>query len=171
MEILVSKNQSAFIKGRHLHDNFVLVRQMARKINYRKEMGVLLKLDISRAFDSLSWPFLLEILRKLGFPEPWLRWIAIALRTSSTRVSVNGVPGDRIVHARGLRQGDPLSPQLFVLAMEVVTLLVLRATELGLLDRIGNCTHTQRLSIYADDVVVFVKPQVPYLIGDDQGAA
>ncbi|KAM0880624.1 hypothetical protein ACQ4PT_033459 [Festuca glaucescens] len=164
MEILVSKNQSTFIKGRHLHDNFVVVRQMARKINYMKEVGVLLKLDISRSFDSLSWSFLLEVLHKLGFPEPWLRWIAIALRTTSTRISVNGIPGEKIAHARGLRQGDPLSPQFFVLAMEIIKLLVHRATEHGLLAQIGNCTHIQRLSIYADDVVIFVKPHVPDLV-------
>jgi hypothetical protein len=62
MEILVSTNQSTFIKGRNRHDNFLLVRQMARKINGRKDLGTLLKLDISRAFDSLSWAFLTEVL-------------------------------------------------------------------------------------------------------------
>jgi hypothetical protein len=51
-----------------LHDNFLLVRQLARKINQRKEAGVLLKLDLARAFDSLSWAFLFEVLQKLGFP-------------------------------------------------------------------------------------------------------
>jgi hypothetical protein len=141
MEDLVSSNQSAFIKGRNLHDNFILVRQMARKINGRREPGALLKLDISRAFDSLSWPFLFEVLRRMGFPEAWLNWIAISLRTASTKILVNGVPGPRIPHARGLRQGDPLSPQLFVLAMEVITILICRATEQGLLSPIGNCSH------------------------------
>jgi hypothetical protein len=168
MEGLVSANQSAFIKGRNLHDNFILVRQVARKINGRREAGVLLKLDISRAFDSLSWAFLFEVLRSMGFPEAWLRWIAIALRTASTRVSVNGTPGRQIVHARGLRQGDPLSPQLFVLAMEVVTRIVGRATAEGLLSPIGNCTATQRLSIFADDVVLFVAPTVQDLIAVKQ---
>ena len=110
MEFLVSNNQSAFIKGRNLHDNFMLVRQMARKINNRRETGTLLKLDISRAFDSLSWAFLFEVLRWMGFSEMLLNWIAISLRTATTRVSVNGIPGKRIAHVRGLRQGDPLSP-------------------------------------------------------------
>jgi hypothetical protein len=55
---LVSMNQSAFVKNRSLHDNFVLVRQVARKINARRNTGVLLKVDLSRVFDSLSWSFL-----------------------------------------------------------------------------------------------------------------
>ncbi|KAM0916483.1 hypothetical protein ACQ4PT_010152 [Festuca glaucescens] len=137
---------------------------MARKINNRKETGTLLKLDISRAFDSLSWAFLIKILRKLGFPNIWINWIAISLQTASTRVLVNGEPGARIAHARGLRQGDPLSPQLFVLAMEVVTILICKAADMGLLSPIGNCTNFQRLSVYADDVVIFVKPTVHDLV-------
>jgi hypothetical protein len=55
---IVSMNQYAFIKRRSLHDNFVLVRQVARKINMRRQTGVLVKLDIARAFDSISWSFL-----------------------------------------------------------------------------------------------------------------
>jgi hypothetical protein len=129
METLVSANQSAFIKCRNLHDNFMLVRQLAQRINGRREIGVLLKLDITRAFESISWSFLIEVLRQMGFSKLWLHWMEISMRTSSTRVSVNGVPGRRIAHAHGLRQGDLLSPQLFMLAMEVVTKIFCRAME------------------------------------------
>jgi hypothetical protein len=60
---LISKNQSVFVKGRSLHDNFMLVGQVARKINKSRQLGVLLKLDLSSAFDSISWAFLFAVLR------------------------------------------------------------------------------------------------------------
>jgi hypothetical protein len=63
---LVSANQSAFVKGRCLHDNFMLVRQVARKINLRRQTGVLLKLYLTRAFDTMSWGFLQEVLTSMG---------------------------------------------------------------------------------------------------------
>lgn len=67
MQEIVATNQSAFIKGRNIHDNYLLVRQVARKIHATKQPGLFLKLDISRAFDSLSWSFLFEILKARGF--------------------------------------------------------------------------------------------------------
>jgi hypothetical protein len=70
---LVSMNQSAFVKGRCLHDNFMLVRQVARRINQQRLPGVLLKLDLTRAFDSISWSFLFEVLRRMGFGERFLK--------------------------------------------------------------------------------------------------
>jgi hypothetical protein len=93
MELLVSANQSAFVRGRCLHDNFLLVRQVARRINARKVKGVFLKLDISRAFDSLSWAFLFQVLQRMGFGDRCMGWIGLLLRTATVRVMVNGVPG------------------------------------------------------------------------------
>ncbi|KAK1695762.1 hypothetical protein QYE76_012459 [Lolium multiflorum] len=102
---VVSTNQSAFVRGRSLHDNLILVRQVARKINQQRQSGVLLKLDLTRAFDSISWSFLFEVLRRMGFGERFLKWVSLLLNTANTRVLVNGVPGGRIVH------GGPESPE------------------------------------------------------------
>jgi hypothetical protein len=95
MELLARKNQSAFIKGRMLHDNFILVRQKAHKIHNIHEPCVLLELYISQASDSLSKEFLLEILQIVGFPKIWIFLNAISLRVANTCVFVNGVPGKR----------------------------------------------------------------------------
>jgi hypothetical protein len=136
----------------------VLVRQVARKINMWRRTGVLLKLDIARAFDSISWSFLFEVLRRMGFGERYLKWVALLLHTANTRVMVNGVPGDRIYHARGLRQGDPTSPMLFVAAMEALTMMIIKAVEDGLFGDLASISPMQRISVYADDVVLFLKP-------------
>jgi hypothetical protein len=107
---LVSPNQSAFIKGRSIHDNFMMVRETAKAIHRQKISRILLKLDIGKAFDSVSWHFLLEVLEHVVFGLLWRNLIAKLLCSSSTRVLVNGEPGDLICHQQGLQQGDPLSP-------------------------------------------------------------
>ena len=71
LQQLVSPNQSAFIKGRFIQDNFMLVQQTARFLHQQKQPRILLKLDISKAFDSVSWPFLLEVMQHLGFGPIW----------------------------------------------------------------------------------------------------
>lgn len=105
---MVSNNQSAFIKGRFIQDNFMLVKQMARLLHSQKHPRIMLKLDISKAFDSVSWPFHMEVLEKLGFGRIWRDMLSGLLTTSSTQILLNGVPGQPITHRRGLRQGDPL---------------------------------------------------------------
>jgi hypothetical protein len=107
MESLVERNQCAFIRKRCIHDNFMLVQQTARFLHRMKEPRVMLKLDIAKAFDSVSWGFLVEVLRKMGFGPRFCELVAILLSTTSTRVMLNGEPGPPIWHRRGLRQGDP----------------------------------------------------------------
>ena len=81
-----------------------------------KSLKLFLKLDISKAFDSVSWAFLLEILTHLGFGPIWCNLVTNLLKTSSTRVLVNGEPGREIRHQQGLRQGDPLSAHALYLS-------------------------------------------------------
>jgi hypothetical protein len=131
---------------------------VARRINRRKQTGVLLKLDISRAFDSISWSFLFEVLRHLGFGLLFLKWVATLLYTANTRVVVNGEPGGRFAHARGLRQGDPTSPMLYVIGMEILTKVVTSAAQEGIFQNLASISPIQRVSVYADDAVLFFKP-------------
>lgn len=98
LDSLVAPNQSAFIKRRCIQDNFMLVRQSAKKLHQRKQSALLLKLDIAQAFDSISWQFILEVLKHKGFGDRWCAWVAMLFRTATTRVLINGNPGNEIHH-------------------------------------------------------------------------
>ena len=117
-----------------------------------------MKLDITKAFDSVSWPFLLEVMRNLGFGPIWCDMISGLLASSSTQILLNGSPGERIVHQRGLRQGDPLSPMLFILVMDVLSHLITKASDEQLLQPLARIALQHRISLYADDVVIFLRP-------------
>ena len=116
------------------------------------------KLDITKAFDSVRPEYQLNLIRKLGFPSRWRDWVGALLSTSSSRVLLNGVPNTPIKHGRGLRQGDPLSPLLFVLAIDPLQKVIELAIELQMLTRLRGRAATIRTSMYADDTVIFVNP-------------
>jgi hypothetical protein len=102
-------SQSVFVRGRCLHDNFMIVQGTARKLHGSKQPAIMLKLDITKAFDTVDWSFLLEVLRKMRFGARLLECIYALLSTASTSVLLNGSPRTRVANRRGLRQGDPLA--------------------------------------------------------------
>jgi hypothetical protein len=102
IQALVQPNQSAFIKDRIIHDNFKTVQSTTHMLHARKKVSVLIKIDIAKAFDTVGWVFLSDLLHHMGFSHRWMNWISILLSTTSTRVLLNGWSGHRICHARGL---------------------------------------------------------------------
>jgi hypothetical protein len=96
LDDLLRKSQNAFISGRSLNDNFILVRQSMRLLHQLRAPRELLKLDLAKAFDTISWPFLFKVLRQYGFGTRFLDWLAILLSSVNTRVMINGDPGPPI---------------------------------------------------------------------------
>jgi hypothetical protein len=147
---------STFIKGRALHDNFRTVQLTAKSLHAHRRPYVLMKVDIVKAFDTVSWLFLFDVLQHMGFSQRWINWLSILFSSASTRILLNGTPGGRICHAQGLRQGDPLALLLFILAMEVLHALFRRADEAGLLTPLQLGTMKYTVFLYADDMVIFL---------------
>jgi hypothetical protein len=158
MSQMVKINHSKFIRGRQIHENFRAVQLTCRWLHGRHHPAVLLKVDLAKAFDTVAWPFLLKVLEHIGFPLRWRDWLSALLGTASTRVLINGRPDRRICHARGLRQGDLLSPLLFVIVMDVLNALILEADRHGELTPLPGNNIKHRGSLYADDFVMFLAP-------------
>lgn len=135
LDSLVSNCQSAFMKRRSIHDNFLYVQNTTRNLHTLKIPDLFLKLDIHKAFDTVNWSYLLEVLQALGFGSCWREWVSILFCTATSRLVHNGLHGHSFHHGGGVRQGDPLLPMLFILAMDPLQCLLDLATQQGILIR------------------------------------
>jgi hypothetical protein len=155
---LISINQIAFIRKRCIYDNFMYVQQVVKDLHKRKIPSLFIKLDISKAFDIVNWSYLMSIMTYLGFGRRWSNWISSLWCTASSCYLLNEKPGKRVLHCRGVRQEDPLSPMLFSLAMKPLHRLFKKAQQTGLLQHLSNGCEAFRVFLYADDAAVFIKP-------------
>ena len=143
-------------------DASLIENEVIDSMQKRKEKGVLCKLDIKKAYDRINWSFLLRVLQKMGFDWKWVRWIKWCITTASFSMMVNGSPTEFFNSSRGLRQGDPLSLYLFVLGMEVFSILVDKAAIESLIsgykfmDRSEEDVQITHL-LFADDTLVFCR--------------
>ncbi|GKV52760.1 hypothetical protein SLEP1_g59327 [Rubroshorea leprosula] len=159
LSMLVSNNQTAFVKGRSITTNLLICQDLMR--NYHKSKGparCLMKIDLQKAYDSVDWGYVKAMLRGLNFPDRFINWLMLCVSTTRFSVLINGQPKGYFQGQRGLRQGDPISPYLFVLVMEYLTR---KLKELEMQEkfkyhskcRVMQLTHL----IFADDIMLFCK--------------
>ncbi|KAJ9701497.1 hypothetical protein PVL29_006726 [Vitis rotundifolia] len=157
---VVSPTQNAFVEGRQILDAALIANEAIDSLLKGDEAGVLCKLDLEKAYDHINWDFLLTVMQKMGFGEKWAGWIRWCISTASFSVLINGSPAGFFQSTRGLRQGDPISPYLFVLGMEALSCLINRAVRGGFLTgcrlrgRGGSGMQVSHL-LFADDTLVF----------------
>jgi retron-type reverse transcriptase len=138
LDSLISRIQSTFIKGRSIHDNFQYMQGVVNHFHQAKTSMLLLKLDITKAFDNVRCEYLLEVMEKVGFGPRWRDMITPIWSTTTSRILLNGEHVRPIKHAKGLCQGDPLSPMLFIIAMDPLQRILDMATQEGSLTPFGS---------------------------------
>ncbi|KAM1117079.1 hypothetical protein ACFX19_007618 [Malus domestica] len=160
MPKVICGNQSVFVAGKQIQDNILVVHELLHSLLHKKkgdQTGMAIKLDMAKAYDRVEWVFLLSMMAKLGFAHLFCNWIKECISTASFSILVNGNPTGLVLSERGLRQGDPLSPYLFLLCTEGLSMLIRRGIERGAL--YGFCVSTNGTSIshlfFADDSVLF----------------
>ena len=160
MPLVTSPNQSGFVQGRLLSDNVLLAQEMIQDLGKGfPSPNFAIKLDMAKAYDRVQWPFLLKIVERMGFSRKWIGLIERSINSNWFSVLINGTPGGFFKSARGLRQGDPLSPALFVLAAEYFsrmldeTIIGDKEVEFSTARRTPGILHLA----YADDIIVFTK--------------
>ncbi|XP_024013050.1 uncharacterized protein LOC112087252 [Eutrema salsugineum] len=157
LPLFIAPNQSPFVKDRLLVENLLLASELVKY--YHKESispRCAMKIDISKAFDSVQWDFLIIILQALGFPTQFIHWINLCISSASFSVQVNGELAGYFGSRRGLRQGCSLSPYLFVICMNILSKMIDKAAAER---RIGYHPHCKKLELthlcFADYLMVF----------------
>lgn len=155
---LIVPNQTAFVKGRLLVENNVLASELVNGYHKNKgEKRITIKVDIAKAFDTLSWDFLFACLEGLQLPDLFRQWLRVCVCTSSFTLGYNGTVNGYFKGRRGLRQGDPMSPYLFVMAMNNLSLMLNKAAREGNLNYHQHCAKTKLTHLsFADDLLIFI---------------
>ncbi|KAL2230743.1 UNVERIFIED_CONTAM: Transposon TX1 uncharacterized protein [Sesamum indicum] len=160
LDKLISPCQAAFIPGRSIGDNIMLAQELFMGYNQaRLPPRCALKVDIRKAYDTVEWDFLMATLQLFGFPPTFTRWIEECISTTSFSVGLNGTPHGFFAGARGLRQGDPLSPFLFVLVMEVLHIGYMQLIEQDMQFKYHwKCEPARVFQLgFADDLLLFCR--------------
>ncbi|XP_057808482.1 uncharacterized protein LOC131022959 [Salvia miltiorrhiza] len=158
MHLIIAECQSAFVGGRYILDGVIVLNEIIEETTKKKKGLALFKVDFARAYDTVDWAFLDNMLEHMNFGFKWRGWISGCLCSASANVLVNGSPSGEFRLERGLRQGDPLSPFLFLIVAEGLNLLVERAIHKGCLEPVSIGREEVRISHlqYADDTMFVV---------------
>ena len=139
-------------------EGVVILHETIHELHTKKLNGVVLKIDFEKACDKVKWPFLQQTLRMKGFGSQWCKWVENFVTGGSVGIKINDDIGHYFQTKKGLRQGDPMSPILFNIMVDMLSILIKRAKNDGQIKGVIPHLLEDGLSIlqYADDTIIFM---------------
>ncbi|KAK4255495.1 hypothetical protein QN277_008493 [Acacia crassicarpa] len=162
LDMCISQNQSAFVPGRCIHDNIIIAHEVYHYLRRKYSGGkyeFALKMDMSKAYDRVEWDFIENVLLRFGFCSKWVSLVMKCVRSVSLNICLSGENIKSFLPSRGIRQGDPLSPYLFIIIAEVLSLMISKSqiskqvTGIKLSNGCPVLTH----SFFADDALLYMR--------------
>jgi len=162
LPIIISSNQSAFIPGRLTLDNILAAYETLHFMQTRqwgKTGFVAVKLDMSKAYNRVEWSFLDAVMCRMGFAQRWRNLIMKCISSVEFSLLINGQQSEKFYPSRGLRQGDPLSPYLFIICVEAMSNLLFEAEQTGWLLGVPSSPKGPSLNhlFFANDSLLFCR--------------
>ncbi|KAJ4745251.1 RNA-directed DNA polymerase (reverse transcriptase)-related family protein [Rhynchospora pubera] len=158
MRNVISIEQNAFIKGRTISDNVILVKEVLHSFKQRgyHQLAFMLKADVSKAFDKLEWVFLARAMEYLNVPSKIINLMLSSYKRARVSININGKGDGFITPTRGLRQGCPMSPYGFIIAMEMLSRRLTKALREGKISgvKLAHTSPTITHLMYADDLIL-----------------
>ncbi|CAL1400518.1 unnamed protein product [Linum trigynum] len=163
MSKIIASTQSSFISGRQTNDNILILQEVLHSLRRKqgKKGGLVIKIDLEKAYDRLRWEFIQDSLKEVGLPSSWISRIMFCVQHNRIQINWNGQLTDAFTPTRGFRQGDPLSPYLFVICMERLSHRIEQAIAEKTWKPISLSTNGPKLShlFFADDLVLFAEAE------------
>ena len=159
---IISDSQSAFLPGRAISDNVLITHEVLHYLktsDAKKRCHMAVKTDMIKAYDRLEWEFIRQVFDQLGFDPIWTNWVMQCVSTVTYLFLINDSVLGNVQPQRGIRQGDPLSPYLFILCVEVLSGLCTAAQNSGDLTGMKVARQCPRINhlLFADDTMFFVR--------------
>ena len=153
---IVHTSQAAFVPGQVIHNHILLATELMK--GYTRKGGTprcMMQIDLQKAYDMVDWGALEGVLTEFGLPKKFIGWVMKVITTMNYRFNINGELSNVLEAKRGIREGDPISPLLFVLMMEYLNRIMVKMQRDP---NFNHHSHCERLGIthlsFADDVLL-----------------